>query len=55
MACKYDKLWWIGVIEEINDEEQDRKVNFLHPPGPTKKFKNQKFIGIQQLITGYLN
>ena len=38
VACKYDKLWWIGVIEEINDEEQDCKVNFLHPPGPTRNF-----------------
>ena len=38
VACKYDKLWWIGVIEEINDEKKDFKVNFLHPPGPTRNF-----------------
>ena len=26
------------MIEEINDEKQDCKVNFLHPPGPTRNF-----------------
>ena len=38
IACKYDGRWWIGLIEEISEENRDVGVNFLHPPGPTKSF-----------------
>ena len=38
VACKYDHAWWIAVIMEINEEENDYEVHFLHPKGPSKKF-----------------
>ena len=38
VACRYDKKWWIGLVEEVSKEEQDFKVSFLHPPGPSQNF-----------------
>ena len=38
MACKYDLFWWIGVIEEIDDEQNDAKIRFMHPHGPSMNF-----------------
>ena len=34
IACKYDKDWYIGVVEEVCVEERDLKVKFMHPKGP---------------------
>ena len=39
VACRYDEKWWIGVVEEVNEVEQDVKINFLHPPGPARSFR----------------
>ena len=39
VACRYDEKWWIGVVEEVNEMEQDVKINFLHPPGPARSFR----------------
>jgi len=38
VACRYDNLWWIGIVMKIDTDEQDCKVNFLHPPGPKRNF-----------------
>ena len=29
ISCRYDGKWWIGLIEELNNEQQDFKVSFL--------------------------
>ena len=34
VACMYDKDWYIGVIQEVCEEEGDIKVSFMHPKGP---------------------
>ena len=38
VSCKYDDKWWIGLVEDINNVEQDCKVNFMHPSGPARNF-----------------
>ena len=32
IACQYDSLWWVGLVQEINHEEQDILVKFMHTP-----------------------
>ena len=34
IACVYDSDWFIGLVEEVCEEEGDVKVSFLHPKGP---------------------
>ena len=31
VACMYDKKWYIGMIQEVCEEEGDKKVSFMHP------------------------
>ena len=38
VACTYDSKWWIGVVCELNDEEDDCFISFLHPAGPSASF-----------------
>ena len=35
--CKYDAFDWIGMINEIDNIEQDVMVTFMHPHGPFNK------------------
>ena len=35
IACKYDGFWWIGLIQELDQELEDAQVKFMHPHGPT--------------------
>ena len=38
VAVVYDDKWWIGIVTEINLEEVDAEVKFLHPRGPSIYF-----------------
>ena len=38
VACKCDSKWWIGLVLEIYFDEQDFKIKFLHPSGPSRIF-----------------
>ena len=38
ISCKYDTFWWIGMIHETDELQQDVKVKFMHPHGPSMKF-----------------
>ena len=38
VACLYDLKWWIGIALEVNDEEGDILVKFLHPNRPARSF-----------------
>ena len=38
VAITYDDKWWIGLMKGIDNVEQDCKVNFMHPSGPTRNF-----------------
>ena len=38
VSCMYDNNWWIGLVQSVNIEEGDVKVNFMHPHGPNSQF-----------------
>lgn len=38
IACKYDNLWYFGIITNVSKEDGDVTVKFLHPAGPSSSF-----------------
>ena len=38
VAVVYEQSWWIGVVIDVNDEEKDVEVKFMHPKGPARYF-----------------
>ena len=38
VACNYDEKWWVGMILELDQQNNDMKVTFMHPHGPSKSF-----------------
>ncbi len=32
----YDGFWWVGMVHEIDNEQNDVKVKFMHPYGATR-------------------
>ncbi|KAG1676395.1 hypothetical protein GQR58_014302 [Nymphon striatum] len=38
-VCRYDDNWWIGIVQERNQEENDVLIYFMHPHGPSTRFQ----------------
>ena len=38
VACYYDNNWWIRLVQNVNYDEKDVEINFLHPPGTSGSF-----------------
>lgn len=38
VSCKYDSFWWIGMIKEIDRDNNEIRVHFMHPHGPSRSF-----------------
>lgn len=38
VAYVYDRVWYVGAILEVNQEENDIRTSSLHPNGPAKAF-----------------
>ena len=38
IACQYDSFWWVGLVQEIDQEQEDILVKFMHPHGPSLNF-----------------
>ena len=38
VACYYDSNWWVGLVQNVNCDEKDVEIIFLHPPGPSNNF-----------------
>ena len=38
ISCVYDSFWWIGMVELVDLQNQDIKVRFMHPHGPSRVF-----------------
>ncbi|GBM39738.1 hypothetical protein AVEN_208641-1 [Araneus ventricosus] len=38
VGCIYDNLWYFGMVSEVNAEDEDVTVKFLHPNGPSLSF-----------------
>ena len=39
VACVYDNNWWIGIIEQVFDEEGDTEIKLMHFNPRTRTFK----------------
>ena len=42
VACYYDWNWWTGLVQNVNCDEKNVEINFLHPPGPSNSFTRPK-------------
>ena len=38
-SCLYDNKWWVGIITNVDKEEEDVQVKFMHPSGPSRSFQ----------------
>ena len=38
VACYYDSNWWVGLVQNVNCDEKDVEIIFLHPPGTSNSF-----------------
>ena len=38
VSCYYDNYWWIGLILEKDDHQEDSHIKFMHPHGPSPSF-----------------
>ena len=39
VSCLHDNKWWVGIITNVDDEEEDVQVKFMHPSGPSRSFQ----------------
>ena len=39
VTCEYDAQWWLAHVLEVDAENAQVKLNFLHPQGPSRSFK----------------
>ena len=46
ISCLYDNKWWVGVIANVDKEEVDVQVKFMHPSGPSRSFQWPHIDGI---------
>ena len=38
VVCSYDEEYWIGLVDEVNEEHNDVRVKFMHPSYPARSF-----------------
>ena len=38
VTCFYDSFWWVGLVTQVDLEQDDVKVQFIFPRGPHKTF-----------------
>ena len=39
VSCLYDNKWWVSIITNVDEEEQDVQVKFMHRSGPSRSFQ----------------
>ena len=32
ISCMYNSLWWVGLVNKVDEEQGDVDVQFMHPP-----------------------
>ena len=42
VVCYYDSGWWVGLVQDVNCDEKDVEIIFLHPPEPLNSFTWEK-------------
>ena len=55
VAYTYDSDWYVGSVMDVDNTEQDIKLNSLHPKGPSDKYKyparrDELYVPIQHII-----
>ena len=50
VACYYDSNWWVRLVQNVNSDENDFEIIFLHPPIPSNSFTWQS----DKMFVGYL-
>ena len=38
VVCSYDEEYWIGLVDEVNEEHNHVRVKFMHPSYPARSF-----------------
>ena len=38
VAAMYDKKWYIGIVENVDQDNKDALIKFMHPHGPSPSF-----------------
>ena len=38
VICEYSSRWWLALVIETYDDQEEVKVSFLHPAGPSPSF-----------------
>ena len=38
VACIYEQKWWIGIVTDIDSQQSDLQIKFMHPYGPARSF-----------------
>ena len=39
VTCSFDREWWLACVLEVDTENLEVKVSFLHPYGPARSFR----------------
>ncbi|MES9880157.1 MAG: hypothetical protein ABW185_04670 [Sedimenticola sp.] len=39
VCCLYDGKWWIGLIRDKSEEDEDVQISLMHPHGPARSFQ----------------
>jgi len=39
ITCVHNEQWWLACVLTVNEEDNDVRASFLHPPGPPRSFK----------------
>ena len=39
LSYLYDNKWWVGIITNVDKEEEDVQVKFMHSSGPSRTFQ----------------
>ena len=39
VSCLYDNRWWVGIITNVDKEEENLQVRFKHPSNPSRSFQ----------------
>ena len=54
MLPVYEGKWLIGLVTETNEQEQDVKVNFLHPSDPLKISDGQQELTFAEFVKWFV-
>jgi hypothetical protein len=38
LFCKYDDFYWLGMVSEVDKENDDFMVKFMHPHYPSRSY-----------------